>query len=835
MKNNTINQGTPKTFFRMIQEYCIRIPSMQRSYAQGRNTSTAKEIRGPFIADLKSALRENKAITLDNIYGQIDPKDNAYIPLDGQQRLTTLFLLHVYLLKHAESTPETNELKKVLCNKEQHRFSYATRKSSEDFCQYLLECDFSNNDSTPQEQIKNDMDYQWNWDYDPTIASMLNMLDTIHEIFYGECENKEAYANYCAECCKKLVLTDCISFFEQNIENTLPNDELYIRMNARGLALTSFENFKASLLNFLKGNGDEEISKKLDTSWATALWQFVLQGNNNIGDRVAEEVDSCALKMLQSAIMSWIYEQEFKESDIKDKIQDINDCFSVKPEVLKRFSFYNLQHRGGLPDSMAPEARSEVAKRICYLFKKLVSKLENDWTLSDDPLLKGRLLANWEGIDNSENTQKTTWSYAKTLEFYAEYFYEYFLDKEPSVEWKRLIKHLIEHSDIRDSRAFYNAHRTIFRLFCRLKETKKEIEELIRENTDAEKFKALFTSDGINSGFNNTQIFEEGLKILLKVSDEWKNAIEKAENEPFFSNQILFIFECVLPDNMIQSSDIYSCSRLLDENKIEIFNRYRDDLQEIFADKQLPFLLRRAMLSTDLNNRADHEFPNYPFTPEYIKAYQAAPNVYHTNKSGFVHRSEWQRILRLDVNKSAQDKPEYRALIRQTVRGIALAGRTGSCTDRLWAYSNEQIAQIDPAKLLGKDVYTMLKHFAVLDSWEKYQTFLCGARLHDHGQIVFLAGQGQRLDKKYMELHIILLFHNWQLPHGLAFDNNGLTDLGMLTIKRGETKYKFKYENGNILKVDGSFVCNYNIDDLETVRKAVIDSLVFDPDINTDK
>ena len=118
---------------------------------------------------------------------------------------------------------------------------------------------------------------------------------------------------------------------------------------------------------------------------------------------------------------------------------------------------------------------------------------------------------------------------------------------------------------------------------------------------------------------------------------------------------------------MIQSSDIYSCSRLLDENKIEIFNRYRDDLLEIFADKQLPFLLRRAMLSTDLNNRADHEFPNYPFTPEYIKEYQAAPNVNHTNKSGFIHRtnnhSEWKRILRLDVNKSAQDKPEYRLQI----------------------------------------------------------------------------------------------------------------------------------------------------------------------------
>ena len=74
-----------------VQLKKIVIPIIQRDYAQGRKS--AKSIREKFLQALKKAV-ENQNITLDFVYGDI--KDGIFIPLDGQQRLTTLYLIHWY-------------------------------------------------------------------------------------------------------------------------------------------------------------------------------------------------------------------------------------------------------------------------------------------------------------------------------------------------------------------------------------------------------------------------------------------------------------------------------------------------------------------------------------------------------------------------------------------------------------------------------------------------------------------------------------------------------------------------------------------------------------------
>ena len=74
----------------------ILIPDFQRSYAQGRDTIQSLEIRENLIKDIKETLESNKDMSLDFVYGYLD--NGAFIPFDGQQRLTTLFLVHLYLL-----------------------------------------------------------------------------------------------------------------------------------------------------------------------------------------------------------------------------------------------------------------------------------------------------------------------------------------------------------------------------------------------------------------------------------------------------------------------------------------------------------------------------------------------------------------------------------------------------------------------------------------------------------------------------------------------------------------------------------------------------------------
>jgi uncharacterized protein with ParB-like and HNH nuclease domain len=117
----------------------IQIPMIQRDYAQGRPTE--KEIREEFINTLHSALLlppgdESLPMNLDFIYGSVEGKeDTRFLPLDGQQRLTTLFLLHWYL---AWKDGDQDDFRKLLCPQGFSRFSYNVRPSSTEFFDQLV-------------------------------------------------------------------------------------------------------------------------------------------------------------------------------------------------------------------------------------------------------------------------------------------------------------------------------------------------------------------------------------------------------------------------------------------------------------------------------------------------------------------------------------------------------------------------------------------------------------------------------------------------------------------------------------------------------------------------
>ena len=70
----------------------IEIPIIQRDYAQGRKDDEATLIRDRFLDALIAAARSDEGMGLDFIYGEL--RSGVLRPLDGQQRLTTLFLMH---------------------------------------------------------------------------------------------------------------------------------------------------------------------------------------------------------------------------------------------------------------------------------------------------------------------------------------------------------------------------------------------------------------------------------------------------------------------------------------------------------------------------------------------------------------------------------------------------------------------------------------------------------------------------------------------------------------------------------------------------------------------
>ena len=129
--------GYKTTFWVLVSKQPISIPTLQRDYIYGAGTEKTETVLSNMLSTFKTALdsvtqdpNDRKEETLDFVYGS-DSIAKDFKPLDGQQRLTTLFLLHYYA---ALISPDaTEEDFSTLA-----RFSYATRNCTVAFCKQIL-------------------------------------------------------------------------------------------------------------------------------------------------------------------------------------------------------------------------------------------------------------------------------------------------------------------------------------------------------------------------------------------------------------------------------------------------------------------------------------------------------------------------------------------------------------------------------------------------------------------------------------------------------------------------------------------------------------------------
>lgn len=274
MSNNTNTKAM--SFWKFMNDNIIEIPIIQRDYAHGR---LGKEnLRKNFLADLKKALDnespyKDTSMKLDFIYGSIE--NGKLNPLDGQQRLTTLWLLHWYIALRAKQLSEVN------CSIFR-KFTYETRISSREFCENLCMpehfTNYSGNDIVGF--ITNQTWFYSAWKQDPTIQSMLRMLggtkvadkkgediiDGIEELFQNT--NEDVFKDYW----RLLTEKDAIVFYHLPLSDFGLSDDLYIKMNARGKQLTGFENFKADIIGYItKQAQDETIEHSIRTEWEKLL------------------------------------------------------------------------------------------------------------------------------------------------------------------------------------------------------------------------------------------------------------------------------------------------------------------------------------------------------------------------------------------------------------------------------------------------------------------------------------------------------------------------------------------------------------------------------------
>jgi len=259
----------------------IEIPLIQRDYAQGRKSNAVEQIRTRFIGELCRTLSDSSAtLDLDFVFGNV--VDGILYPLDGQQRLTTLFLLLCYLSWHVDGLPGTAA--------PWHAFSYATRPGARAFCEFLAH-PYTRPQLSPQpvsDWLTDQAEYLPTWKHDPTIQGMLVVLDALHKQYW--IPDAVARAAAVAQAWRRLTDPEqpAIRFHLLPIPAPDQGEALYVKMNSRGKALTDFENFKAEVEELLGKNKDippEKISlfsRQMDTDWADLFWGY--RGNNTLID-----------------------------------------------------------------------------------------------------------------------------------------------------------------------------------------------------------------------------------------------------------------------------------------------------------------------------------------------------------------------------------------------------------------------------------------------------------------------------------------------------------------------------------------------------------------------
>ena len=185
------NIGKLTTFSRLLNdESVIMIPKVQRDYAYGRKENKVEEVLDGMLTTMLNAVANDSVEIIDFVYGGSFVKRNdtgaGLIPLDGQQRLTTLFLLHWYA-SVVQPEVEDGEDNTIITVDSLLKFRYETRQSATDFIEALIRD--IRNDIIPKysehknikEMIMDNPKYLPSYDTDPTIVSMLNVLEQIEK------------------------------------------------------------------------------------------------------------------------------------------------------------------------------------------------------------------------------------------------------------------------------------------------------------------------------------------------------------------------------------------------------------------------------------------------------------------------------------------------------------------------------------------------------------------------------------------------------------------------------------------------------------------------------
>jgi uncharacterized protein with ParB-like and HNH nuclease domain len=550
--------GEKLSFYKLLSEknYIIEIPIIQRDYAQGRENEQVNEIREKFLTNLKDSLEKDQPLELDFIYGSIIPNGGheRFTPLDGQQRLTTLFLLHWYL---ALSENRLMDFRTLLSAGDRVRFVYETRASAREFCKALVENDIPIKEDYKISKTIEDASWFFSaWKMDPTIASMLIVIDHVDKIF-----GKTTFGFY-----DKLIdkANPLISFQFIELKDFGLTDSLYVKMNSRGKELTEFENFKARIEQHIKKIDDENgtdiyvsFSKKIDAGWTDLFWHY--------RDLSTNLFDNQLMNFIREMVICHYALTHGSRADDR-VIRQLTD-----EEVKVTFSFYEQN------GCLGKDCIEEISGALDHFINgegSVRTYLNEEWMYSENELFEG-------AINNAL-------TYTQRVIFYG--LYKYLIQNEAIpgelFNWIRVIQNLAINTIYNDPADFARSIRSV--------------NQLLPYSRDI--LTHLATAGSAVQGFADIQITEERIKaLLIKKGENWKNAIYNFERHGYFRGQVDFLLSFAGIKDYYRTNDNISWGDVENTEYLKKFIEYGEKAAIMFMADGLnnfdDYLWQRALLT----------------------------------------------------------------------------------------------------------------------------------------------------------------------------------------------------------------------------------------------
>jgi hypothetical protein len=304
-----------------------------------------------------------------------------------------------------------------------------------------------------------------------------------------------------------------ITFSLVELERFGLTDDLYIKMNARGKALTAFENFKAMLGARVVEEGwdagrelEAQFGTLVDNRWTDFFWRFCPADPSGL-----KQIDDTLLSFILHSVVCSMARDTSSAKKIADRMQELLN----NPELLEAKEFTGVYY-------------AELRERLEILCEKpdaLKGEVRSDWEIADE-------MAVPTGSIVEEVLRELGPQYKRRLLLYAQmklHAEAASVSEENMADWRRVVRNVIAHSVVDRPESFVSGVRL-------LEELAKGVGSIYE----------YLGSTKLKSDFASSQVEEEQRKARLLVQHPKQKALlHGLEDTAFLRGRIAFALDCV--------------------------------------------------------------------------------------------------------------------------------------------------------------------------------------------------------------------------------------------------------------------------------------------------